>query len=69
VEVTLFEQELTKKQKENLIAKMTDAVMSVTSEKLRAATWVLVTEIPSGNWGVGGKALGLEDVKQLVGGD
>jgi 4-oxalocrotonate tautomerase len=48
---------------------MTDAVMSVTSEKLRAATWVLVTEIPSGNWGVGGKALGLEDVKQLVGGD
>jgi len=28
-------------------------------------TWVLVEEVMSGNWGVGGKALGLEGVKAM----
>ena len=69
VEVKVFEQELTRKQTESLIAKITDAVTSVTSEKLRNVTWVVVNEVPSGNWGVGGNALGLDDVKKIMAGD
>lgn len=66
VQVKVLEQELTSEQTEELIARITDAVTSVTSEKLREVTWVIVDEVPSGNWGVGGAALGLDDVRQIV---
>lgn len=69
VEVKVFEQELTNKQTADLIAKITDAVTSVTSEKLRDVTWVVVSEVRSGNWGVGGNALGLDDVKKIMASD
>jgi 4-oxalocrotonate tautomerase len=48
--------------------KITDAVTAVTSEKLREVTWVIVNEVRSGNWGVGGVALGLDDVKKIIAG-
>jgi len=27
--------------------------------------WIVVHEVKSGNWGIGGKALGLQDVRAL----
>ncbi len=66
VEVKVFEDELTPDQTHMLIQKITDAVTSVTSEKLKGATWVIVSEVPSGNWGIGGTALGLDDVKKMI---
>jgi 4-oxalocrotonate tautomerase len=66
VEIKVFEQELSAEQTGELISRVTDAVTSVTSEKLRDVTWVIVNEVPSGNWGVGGAALGLADVKKIV---
>jgi 4-oxalocrotonate tautomerase family enzyme len=45
-------------QTKDLIQKITDAVTTVTSEKLRDVTWVIINQVKSGNWGVGGKALG-----------
>lgn len=69
VEVKVFEQELTSRQTEDLITRITDAVTSVTSEKIREATWVIVNEVPSGNWGIGGKAIGLEEVQKMMAGD
>ena len=68
VEVKVFEDELTPEQTKELIQKITDAVTTVTSEKLRDVTWVIVNEVKSGNWGVGGNALGLEDVRKLISG-
>jgi 4-oxalocrotonate tautomerase len=58
VEVKVFKDELTPEHTHALIQKITDAVTSVTSEKLREVTWVIVSEVPSGNWGVGRTALG-----------
>ena len=66
VEIKVFEKELSTEQTGELISRVTDAVTSVTSEKLRDVTWVIVNEVPSGNWGVGGAALGLEDVKKIM---
>ena len=68
VEVKVFEDELTAEQRTELIQRITDAVMKVTSEKLRDVTWVIINEVRSGNWGVGGKALGLQDVRKIIGG-
>jgi 4-oxalocrotonate tautomerase len=67
VEVKVFQDELTVEQTKDLIQKITDAVTTVTSEKLRDVTWVIINEVKSGNWGGGGKALGLQDVKKMIG--
>jgi 4-oxalocrotonate tautomerase len=69
VEVKVFENELTQIQSEKLIQKITDAVTEVTSEKLRGVTWVVINEVKSGHWGVGGNALGLDDVKKIIASD
>lgn len=69
VEVKVFENELTQEQSKELIEKITNAVTEVTSEKLRGVTWVVINEVKSGNWGVGGNALGLEDVKRIIAGN
>ena len=68
VEVKVFEDELTRDQTRVLIQKITDALTSVTSVKLKGVTWVIVTEVPSGNWGIGGVALGLDDVNKMIAG-
>jgi 4-oxalocrotonate tautomerase len=68
IEVKVFEDELKPEQTKDLIRRITDAVTTVTSEKLRGVTWVIVNEVKSGHWGVGGNALGLEDVRKIISG-
>ena len=67
VDVSVIEDELSPEQAERLIQEITDAVTSVTSEKLRDVTWVTIREVKSGHWGIGGRAVGLADVKRLMG--
>lgn len=69
IQVSVFENELSPELSRALIAKITDAVTAVTSDKLRAMTWVTINEIKDGHWGAGGAALGLDDVKQLIADD
>jgi 4-oxalocrotonate tautomerase len=66
IQVKVFEDELSQEQSKALINKITLAVTEVTSEKLRDMTWVVIDEVKSGHWGVGGNALGLDDVKKLI---
>ena len=66
VTVKMFKEELNADQSKQLIDKITDAVTAVTSEKLRPATWVVIEEVKDGQWGIGGKALALDDVKAMI---
>ena len=66
IEVKVFKDELSADQSAELIARITDAVAETTSEKLRDVTWVIVNEVNDGHWGVGGNALGLDDVKKIM---
>ncbi|MBM97361.1 MAG: 4-oxalocrotonate tautomerase [Oceanospirillaceae bacterium] len=66
IEVKVFKDELSNEQSSELITRITDAVAETTSEKLRDVTWVIVNEVNDGHWGVGGNALGLEDVKKIM---
>ena len=68
IQVKVFENELNQEQSTDLINKITNAVTDVTSEKLRNVTWVIIDEVKSGHWGVGGNALGLDDVKNTIAG-
>ncbi len=66
IEIKTFKNELNKEQSQELITRVTDAVTQTTSEKLRDVTWVVITEVNDGQWGVGGNALGLADIKKLI---
>jgi 4-oxalocrotonate tautomerase len=68
VEIKVFERELSPGQTRTLIEQVTDVIAGIAGDHLRPATWVVVDEVKSGNWGVGGKALGLDDVRALAAG-
>ena len=52
-------------QKQQMIRKVTDAMIEVEGEAMRGVTWVRVHEVASGEWAIGGKALTTADVKAL----
>jgi 4-oxalocrotonate tautomerase len=56
----------TPKQKQELIARVTEAVVQVEGENLRPVTWVRINEFESGDWAIGGKALHTADVHALA---
>lgn len=66
--IKMFEGELTEAQATDLIRQVTEAIVPVVGEKLRGTTWVLIEEISSGSWGIGGKAFGLKDVRSIQSG-
>ena len=54
------------KKKQELIEKVTDAVVSVEGEGLRPVTWVLLDEVPMENWAVGGKQVTKDFIKKMI---
>jgi 4-oxalocrotonate tautomerase len=65
VDIHLIEGVFDKKQKQEMISKITDAMVEIEGEAMRGITWVRVHEVESGQWGVGGQALTTADVKAL----
>ncbi len=57
---------LSLEQKQELIRKVTDAIVSVEGEGLRPVTWVIVEDVPSGQWGVGGSPVTTEGLKKMA---
>lgn len=57
---------LTLQQKQEIIRKVTDAVVSVEGEGLRPVTWVLIEDVPSGAWGVAGQPVTADALRQLA---
>jgi 4-oxalocrotonate tautomerase len=54
--------------KKKIIEKVTDAMVQVEGENLRRVTVVTIDEIASGDWGIGGKPLTTEAVKEMASG-
>jgi len=69
VNVKVIEGVFTPKQKQEIIRKVTDAMVSIEGENFRPVTWVVVEEIKSGDWGIGGNGLTLSDVKAMATGN
>jgi len=68
VNVKLIEGVFTPAQKQEMIHKLTEAMVAIEGENMRPVTWVVVDEVKSGDWAVGGKLLSTNDVKMLAGG-
>jgi 4-oxalocrotonate tautomerase len=68
VNVKLIEGVFTPMQKQEMIRKLTDTMVSIEGENMRPVTWVVIEEVTSGDWGIGGKPLATNDVKSLAAG-
>ena len=68
INVKVIEDVFTPDQKREIVERLTDAMVSIEGENMRSVTWVVVEEVASGAWGIGGKPLSTEDVKALAAG-
>ena len=55
-------------QKQEMIEKLTDTMVEIEGENMRGVTWVIVEEVKSGHWALGGKSLTTADVHALAAG-
>jgi 4-oxalocrotonate tautomerase len=67
VTIDVIKNVFTPSQKEQLIAKVTEAMVAVEGEAMRPVTWVRVQEFEQGDWAIGGKRLAAADVHALAG--
>ena len=65
VNVKLIEGVFSTQQKQEIVRKLTDTMVQIEGENMRQVTWVVVEEVKSGDWGIGGQPLQTSDVKAL----
>jgi len=68
INVKLIEGVFTAEQKQQVITRLTDAMVSIEGENMRAVTWVVVEEVKSGDWAIAGQSLTTADVQALAAG-
>ncbi len=68
VNVKVIEGVFTSAQKQEMIRKLTETMVSIEGENLRSATCVFVEEIKSGDFGFGGSPLSTAAVKAMAAG-
>ena len=59
----MIEDVFTPAQKKAMIAKLTDAMVAIEGENMRPVTWVVIEEVRSGEWGIGGQGMTTNDVR------
>jgi 4-oxalocrotonate tautomerase len=50
---------------QEIISKATDAIVSVEGEGLHPVTWVLIEDVASGEWGVGGQPVTTDALREI----
>jgi 4-oxalocrotonate tautomerase len=67
VTIDVIKDVFTPKQKQQLIEKVTAAMIEVEGESMRPVTWVRIAEFEGGDWAIGGKRLAAKDVHAMAG--
>jgi 4-oxalocrotonate tautomerase len=68
VNVKVIEGVFSSEQKQEMVRRLTDTMVSIEGENMRPVTWVVVEEVQSGDWGIGGNPLSTADVQALAAG-
>jgi 4-oxalocrotonate tautomerase len=68
VNVKVIEGVFSSEQKQEMVRRLTDTMVEIEGENMRPVTWVVVEEVRSGDWGIGGSPLSTADVKGLAAG-
>lgn len=64
--VKLLEGVFTPREKQEVIRRLTDTIVSIKGENIRPLTTVLVEEVKSGDWGAGGVSYTTADAKTIL---
>lgn len=68
INVKLIEGVFTEAQKGEMVRSLTEAMVQIEGENMRSVTWVVVEDVKSGDWGIGGQPLTTAAVKALAAG-
>jgi 4-oxalocrotonate tautomerase len=68
IQVKMIEEVFTPAQKKEIISKLTDTIVAIEGENMRPVTVVILEDVCSGSWGIGGQALTTEDARALAAG-
>lgn len=69
IDVKVMEGVLTTEQKQKIAQGVTDVVADVVGAPARPVTWVVIEDVASGQWAMGGDPVTTEAVKQLLRGE
>lgn len=61
-----MEDVFTPAQRKEIIASLTDAIVKIEGEKIRPVTWVIIEDVRSGAWGIGGEVMTTDAVQALA---
>ncbi len=68
IEVKVIERVFSPDQKRAIVEGLTEAIVAIEGENMRSVTWVVLEEVKSGDWAIGGNALSTDDVKAMAAG-
>ena len=57
INVKIIEGVFSNEQKQEIVRKLTDAMVSIEGENMRPMTWCVLEEVKSGDWGIAGNPL------------
>ncbi len=66
IKVTVIAGVFTAPQKQEIVERLTDAMVAIEGENMRRTIWCIVEEVASGEWGIGGRTLTADDVRALA---
>jgi 4-oxalocrotonate tautomerase len=67
VTIDVIKDVFSNEEKADMIKGVTEAMIAVEGEGMRDKTWVRITEVEQGDWGIGGQLLGASDINQATG--
>jgi 4-oxalocrotonate tautomerase len=68
INVRLIEGVFDESEKQQMIGKLTDAMVEIEGESMRGVTWVVIDEVKSGDWGMGGQSVIADHVLSIKNG-
>lgn len=67
IDVKVMEKVLTGEQKQRIARGITDVFADIVGQPARGVTWVVIQDVTSGQWTMGGEAVTTEGVRELLG--
>ncbi len=68
INVKVIEGVFSEDQKADMVKSLTETMVGIEGENMRPVTWVIVEDVKSGAWGIGGNPLTTADVQALAAG-
>ncbi|WP_061290830.1 tautomerase family protein [Herbidospora cretacea] len=68
INVKVIEGVFSDEQKTEIVKSLTEAMVTIEGENMRQVTWVVIDEVKSGDWAIGGQPLTTDDVLRLAAG-